>query len=393
MAKVELKCRIYLEEGVSKIESGKFNTPVRSMDYQDPLDYGDVFTIPTDYEVLGKIIDSFREDAKPIPFIYVDVKNSMKSSIKKIKFFPNQLAKVVFPVNDSGQRLPKVKTMGTAAAYYATFNNVDDAMESLKGKTIRVSDKTYYRTERYGDHDIVDTCIYEYNFGDNNLISKMDAPFLRYNENQRSIVGVHNGNIEKVYIPDCIADIEDYAFCGCERLFAVYLNKVVHIKKYAFGDCLSLKRIDIPWTTEFISSEAFVGCKTLEEINVQSERYHAPISDCECDIPVEGYCSIDGILYKQYHDSRKYILTLKLVPQNHRSSNLVLPNNVKKIAYGAFRDCNKIKSVTLPSGLEDCSDSAFIGCDSLDQIIVPRHSLEKFRKLLSNYKHLLIEQN
>ena len=169
MAKVTLAVAIENElaqEGVSRIEGGKFNSPVRNMDLNDPLQEGDVITIPTDYEVLGVIIDATREDAKPVPFIMVEVKNEATGKDANMRFFPNQLAKIVFPVDESGKRLPKVKTTGTAAKHYATFNDVDDAMASLKGKSIVVTKDSTFRTERYGDHEIVNTHVYQYDLVD-----------------------------------------------------------------------------------------------------------------------------------------------------------------------------------------------------------------------------------
>ena len=49
---------------VTKVENGKFNKPVRSMDAGDPLSKGDVITIPEDYQVLQTIINSMPEKAK-----------------------------------------------------------------------------------------------------------------------------------------------------------------------------------------------------------------------------------------------------------------------------------------------------------------------------------------
>lgn len=165
MAKVSLAEAIAKEltvQGVSKNEAGKFNMPVRNMDLNDPLEEGDVISIPTDYEILNVIIDATNPEAKPVPFIMVEVVNEVKGTEKNMRFFPNQLAKIVFPVDEEGKRMPKVKTTGTAAKHYATFQDADTAMESLKGKKIKVVKDSVYRTERYSDKAIVNTHVYQY---------------------------------------------------------------------------------------------------------------------------------------------------------------------------------------------------------------------------------------
>lgn len=167
MAKVTLAEAIVNEinnsnGAVTKVEDGKFNKAVRSMDAGDPLAKGDIISIPEDYQVLQTIINPNAENPTPTPFIMVEVKNEETGAEKNMRFFPNQLAKIVFPLDNDGKRLPKVKTTGTAAKHFAGFQDVDEAMASLKGRKIKVTEDTVYRTERYGDRQVVNTHIYNY---------------------------------------------------------------------------------------------------------------------------------------------------------------------------------------------------------------------------------------
>lgn len=168
MAKKTLNEAIVAElatEGVIEVEGGKFNKAVRSMDINDPLTEGDEISIPADYKVLGTQINGAVDEAgKPVitPYIMVEVSNPETGKEQNMRFFPNQLAKIVFPVDENGKRLPKVKTTGSAAKKFAEFQQVDEAMEFLKGKKIKVVKDNLYQTERYNDHAIVNTHIYQY---------------------------------------------------------------------------------------------------------------------------------------------------------------------------------------------------------------------------------------
>lgn len=149
---------------VTAAEGNKFNTPVRNMDAGDPLSVGDVITIPTgdNYKVLQTKLNPQASDARLVPFIMVEVKNDDTKTERNMRFFPNQLAKVAFPVDADGKRLPKVKTTGTATKEYTSHATIDEAMEALKGKQIKVTKDDVYQTLRFGDNVIVNTHIYNY---------------------------------------------------------------------------------------------------------------------------------------------------------------------------------------------------------------------------------------
>ena len=113
--------------GATVCADNKFNTEVRNMDAGDPLAVGDVIHIPEDYKVLKQPING---SDKEYPFILVTVSNKESGSEKCVRFFPNQLAKVAYPLDAAtAKRLPKLKTTGSAAAKYATFSDVDAAMD------------------------------------------------------------------------------------------------------------------------------------------------------------------------------------------------------------------------------------------------------------------------
>ncbi len=132
---------------------------VRSMESTyDPLEVGDVLTIPTEYKVL---LVKFSEDAEQsYPCIYCEVK-SADGSERNFRFFPNSLCKSITPIVD-GKRQAKVKTTGTATDLYRTVATVDEGLALLKGKSINVSHAEVHTVKDYTTKELRDTHIYTY---------------------------------------------------------------------------------------------------------------------------------------------------------------------------------------------------------------------------------------
>lgn len=147
---------------VTAVEGNKFNKAVRNMDAGDPLSVGDVISIPEKYDVLQVNLTPDAEVPTMALFIMVEVKNEETGAERNMRFFPNQLAKIAFPVDADGKRLPKVKTTGSATKEYTSHATIDEAMEALKGKRIKVTKDDVYQTLRYGSNAIVNTHIYNY---------------------------------------------------------------------------------------------------------------------------------------------------------------------------------------------------------------------------------------
>ncbi len=63
--------------------------------------------------------------------------------------------------------------------------------------------------------------------------------------------------------------------------------------------------------------------------------------------------------------------TLKSYKGN--SSRVVLPEGIKKIAFGAFKDRGEIQEITLPESLETIDDYAFYSCTSLRNVNIPKN--------------------
>lgn len=147
----------------TRAANNKFGRRVRNVD-QDPMDVGDVFTVPADFEVLEQSING----SDPVPFILVPIKNKNTGVERNFRFFPNMLAKTVYPIVN-GRRETKVKTVGTAALEYQKFadqgdEGMDNAVKALVGRPIEITAKVQYTVQEYGTTNEVPTNIYTYDF-------------------------------------------------------------------------------------------------------------------------------------------------------------------------------------------------------------------------------------
>ena len=147
----------------TRAAGNKFGKRVRNVD-QDPMDIGDVFTIPNDYEVLEQFING----GDPVPFILVPIKNKNTGVERNFRFFPNMLAKAIYPIVN-GRRDGKVKTVGSAALEYQKFadqgdEGMDNAVKALVGRPIEITAKTQYTVQEYGTTNEVPTNIFTYDF-------------------------------------------------------------------------------------------------------------------------------------------------------------------------------------------------------------------------------------
>lgn len=145
-------------------QGNKFGKRVRNVD-QDPMDVGDQFVIPAGYTVLEAPVV---QGGDPVPFILVTVKNKNTGVTRNTRFFPNQLAKVIYPIVN-GVRQAKLKTKGSAALHYQTFadqgdEGMDNAVQSMVGRVIEITAKTPYTVAEYGTNKEVPTALYQYDW-------------------------------------------------------------------------------------------------------------------------------------------------------------------------------------------------------------------------------------
>ena len=146
-----------------------------------------------------------------------------------------------------------------------------------------------------------------------------------------------------------IKSIDQYAFEGCEKLVNLQLgDSLLVIENYAFKECHSLPEIHFPSTIYNFYASSFLNCWALDVITVDEK----------------------NTTYNSYNNCNAAIKTKtnELVLGCWKS---IVPKSTIGIGSYAFYACKRLKSITLPDGLQYIDDYAFMSCEVLREISFP----------------------
>ena len=185
------------------------------------------------------------------------------------------------------------------------------------------------------------------NSGDDDLYpEEIQITKLIINGDTKAIPAKRFANFEtlrEVIFEEGVEEIGERAFSDCGLLEVVSLpNTLTTIDTAAFRNCRRLHKITIPKSVHRIRAEAFKLCIELESVNF------------EPGIQLHG---IDVDTFR-----------------NCNLKELNLPEGLQSILWDAFRENKNLKKVTIPASLnqDKCFlEDAFKGCNSITDVEVP----------------------
>lgn len=110
------------------------------------LEEGDQFTIPETFEVMEQKIGDNK-----VQYIFVELANGNAKP-----FYPTTFTKSRTVYNEDGENTGvRVYTKGTAADLFRTVGGIQEGMDLLRGKTLKVTKIEGVRTMRYGTDSLM----------------------------------------------------------------------------------------------------------------------------------------------------------------------------------------------------------------------------------------------
>ena len=191
----------------------------------------------------------------------------------------------------------------------------------------------------------------------------VDPANTTYNSNDNCNAVIHTSSntlvlgCRRTVIPSTTTYIGSSAFLGCINLSSINIPiGVLGIQSSAFSDCSGLLSIILPEGLTTIGSNAFNSCSSLQFVNLPNS-----VTSVDC-YAFNNCSSLTQPIYNEKLFAR--------LPMSY-SGSYAIPNNIETICCGAFRECDRLSSLTFPISVITIGNNAFYSCDSLQTVILP----------------------
>jgi len=202
------------------------------------------------------------------------------------------------------------------------------------------------------------TSIGAYAFAYSNLLANIEIP-----EGVVSIgVGAFKGcsSLASITIPENVTNIGESTFSGCSALTSINIPVgVTNIGLEAFKGCKLIASVTIPTSVTSIGASAFNGCAGLTEMTIPFIGSSRTATGDEVRF---------GYIFGTADYSGSYEANTYRIPT---SLTTVTITDITSISNDAFKGCNKLTSLSIPTDVTSIGSNAFNGCSSLSSITIP----------------------
>ncbi len=237
---------------------------------------------------------------------------------------------------------------------------------------------------------------YEYSFrassdGIGYVLASDGVTYLAKAEDPEKLVG-------KIYIPGeydgyLVTGITNEGFKDCTGITGVVMhNNIELLGVSAFEGCTELTRISLPWTVNLIDYSAFKGCaklsyvqlpESLSAIAFQAFEGCTSLTSLTVSPKNRNFKADLNCLYKRngelvlYAGGASGVLPSEVtvigqqVFMNSPLERIVLHEGIEEIKLGAFAN-SALKELTFPASLIEIGEQAFVGCTSLERIVITK---------------------
>lgn len=164
-------------------------------------------------------------------------------------------------------------------------------------------------------------------------------------------------------------------FFDCADLKSVTLpENLENMSHLAFWGCHSLEYLYIPKNVTYIGAHSFVGCTSLKNIDVDPENEYYESDNGVLFTKGKEYL----ICYPTNHEGKEYVVpdTVTWIDGfsfygNPSLTSVVLPEGLEHIAGEAFKHCTGLTSIEIPDSVVGISGRTFYGCTNLTSVKLP----------------------
>lgn len=172
----------------------------------------------------------------------------------------------------------------------------------------------------------------------------------------------YKGSDKKVTVPDGITTIGNRAFYQNDSLNEVNLpDSTETIDDFAFART-PIRSISIPSNVKNIGYGSFYNCNYLTDVSIPSNLENIELG------AFDGTRWLDDFYNSEDNNDFLIVGDGILLAYKGENPDVIIPDNVKKIAAGAFSNNQNIVNVVMPDGLYDIGEDAFNNCKNLKQV-------------------------
>ena len=184
---------------------------------------------------------------------------------------------------------------------------------------------------------------------------------------------------KEIQIPYSVETISTNAFHNCQDLESITLPASLKtIEVGAFSGCRNLSEVKLPASLKTIQSSVFADCSSLETVFYddsleqwsQINTSNGFLGDSSPSLVTDDYTAQFIPVMDDAYPPPK---TVTITKYTGKESTVILPStinswHVTKIGEAAFQDNTTITSVTIPANVTEIGSNAFAGCTNLTSV-------------------------
>ena len=183
--------------------------------------------------------------------------------------------------------------------------------------------------------------------------------------------------LEDLILPTSLNIIGDYAFADCPLLNEIDLPETnLNIQTGAFQNDIALTEITLPAGLQGLGASAFEGCSALEEVtfNTESDQAFTVGEDAFAGTAVKrvNIANLDSWIQTNFSNpaANPASISHHIYQDGAEIINAIVPEGPMFFANNVFYGCSSLKTLQLPSTLEQVNDNTLYGCTDLEKVYV-----------------------